>query len=720
MKKKKTIIISAILAVMILMLCVSSFLFVNGVNRQLWIHSIRTMTETIHQGVNSLNIQLEDDFDVLEMIKVDIIKGDSSKFEDIMDSYNIVEPDIKLYIRNNIDLDNHIKHDKEVCKYLENSDLERGVLDSHISSLTGERVFNIFERVYFKNDMEAYLVKEYRTKEIAEQFTLTFYDYTGFSYLVNRDGIIMVRSSHKNSNKTLSNIFDLISPQQNELNMIDAFKDSIYKLKTGWAKFNYYGEGMVFCYEGLRADSNWLLVSVVPEKVITKQAESILFKTILFLGVIVIIILGIAVLFYAVKMQESKVHTTELQNALRETDAANKVKGQFLMNMSHDVRTPLNTILGMTAIAKKESNNKEKMKECLEKIDIAGKHLLSLVNDVLDMSQIDSGKMILTEEDIVLTQLLKKVADMMKIQAKEAKLTFDLSVQLRDEYIIGDSLRIQQVLINIINNVIKYTPAGGHVLLEMIQLEDDFKEEYGTYRFSCIDTGIGIRQDFLDRIFLFFERDRNTTLSGIAGTGVGLAITKGILDLMGGTISVKSELNKGSTFTVDFHFKIKKQELQKEEVNTQDVIAMSDLQKETDDYTSKRILLVEDVELNMEIAEELIGTTGVQIEKAYNGKEAVELFTKNPCGYYHLIFMDIQMPVMDGYEATKQIRGLDKEDAKTIPIIALSANALADDVENALDAGMNEHIAKPIDMEIVWKILKRYLTSSNKPPDSIL
>ncbi len=630
MKKKKTIIISAILFVMALMLSVSSFLFVDGVNRQLWIHSIRTMTETIHQGVNSLNIQLEDDFDVLEMIKVDIIKGDSSEFEEIMESYNIVEPDIKLYIRNNIDLDNHIKHDKEVCKYLENSDLERGVLDSHISSLTGERVFNIFERVYFKNDMEAYLVKEYRTKEIAEQFTLTFYDYTGFSYLVNRDGTIMVRSRHKNSNKTLSNIFDLISPQQNELNMIDAFKDSIYKLKTGWAKFNYYGEGMIFCYEGLRADSNWLLVSVVPEAVITKQAESILLKTILFLGVIVIIILIIAALFYAVKMQESKIHTEELQSALRQADAANKVKGQFLMNMSHDVRTPLNTILGMTAIAKKESNNKEKMNECVEKIDIAGKHLLSLVNDVLDMSQIDRGKMILTQDDIVLTQLFEKVADMMKIEAKEAKLTLDLSIQLRDEHIIGDSLRIQQVLINIINNAIKYTPAGGHVLLELIQLEDNIKEGYGTYRFSCTDTGIGMSQDFLDRIFLFFERDRNTTLSGVAGTGVGLAITKGILDLMGGTISVKSEIDKGSTFTVDFHFKVQQQELQQEE-HTQDVAAMSDSQKEMDDYTSKRILLVEDVELNMEIAEELIGTTGVQIEKAYNGKEAVELFAKNPC-----------------------------------------------------------------------------------------
>ncbi len=715
MKKKKTIIISAILFVMALMLSVSSFLFVDGVNRQLWIHSIRTMTETIHQGVNSLNIQLEDDFDVLEMIKVDIIKGDSSEFEEIMESYNIVEPDIKLYIRNNIDLDNHIKHDKEVCKYLENSDLERGVLDSHISSLTGERVFNIFERVYFKNDMEAYLVKEYRTKEIAEQFTLTFYDYTGFSYLVNRDGTIMVRSRHKNSNKTLSNIFDLISPQQNELNMIDAFKDSIYKLKTGWAKFNYYGEGMIFCYEGLRADSNWLLVSVVPEAVITKQAESILLKTILFLGVIVIIILIIAALFYAVKMQESKIHTEELQSALRQADAANKVKGQFLMNMSHDVRTPLNTILGMTAIAKKESNNKEKMNECVEKIDIAGKHLLSLVNDVLDMSQIDRGKMILTQDDIVLTQLFEKVADMMKIEAKEAKLTLDLSIQLRDEHIIGDSLRIQQVLINIINNAIKYTPAGGHVLLELIQLEDNIKEGYGTYRFSCTDTGIGMSQDFLDRIFLFFERDRNTTLSGVAGTGVGLAITKGILDLMGGTISVKSEIDKGSTFTVDFHFKVQQQELQQEE-HTQDVAAMSDSQKEMDDYTSKRILLVEDVELNMEIAEELIGTTGVQIEKAYNGKEAVELFAKNPCGYYHLIFMDIQMPVMDGYEATKQIRNFDRKDAKTIPIIALSANALADDVENALQAGMNEHIAKPIDMEAVWKILKKYITLSSKSP----
>ncbi len=408
-------------------------------------------------------------------------------------------------------------------------------------------------------------------------------------------------------------------------------------------------------------------------------------------------------------MQESKVHTTQLQKALKETDAANKVKGQFLMNMSHDVRTPLNTILGMTAIAQKESDDKEKMSECIKKIDIAGKHLLSLVNDVLDMSQIDSGKMILTEEVISLTQLFKKVADMMKIEAKEAKLTIDWTIQLKDEIIIGDSLRIQQVLINIINNAIKYTSEGGHVLLEMIQLEDKVKEGYGTYRFSCTDTGIGMRQDFLERIFLFFERDKNTTLSGVAGTGVGLAITKGILDLMGGSICVKSELNKGSTFTVDFHFKVQKQELQKEQDTIQDVIVDSNSQEQTQDYTNKRILLVEDVELNMEIAEELIGTTGVQIDKAYNGKEAVELFSKNPCGYYNLIFMDIQMPVMDGYEATSQIRSLDKPDSKSIPIVALSANALADDIENSLNAGMNEHIAKPIDMEAVWKVLKKYL-----------
>ena len=626
-----------------------------------------------------------------------------------MDSYNIVEPDVNLYICDNINSDNHINHDREVCKYLDKVDLERGVLDSHISSLTGERVFNIFERIYFEDKIKAYLVKEYRTKEIAEQFTLTFYNYKGFSYLINRDGTVMVRSGHKNSNKTLSNLFDLISLEQNEIQMIEEFKNSIYKLKAGWAKFNYNGEGMVFCYEALRADSNWLLVSVIPEKVITQQAESILVKTVLFLGIIVAIILIIVGLFYAVKMQESKVHTTQLQKALKETDAANKVKGQFLMNMSHDVRTPLNTILGMTAIAQKESDDKEKMSECIKKIDIAGKHLLSLVNDVLDMSQIDSGKMILTEEVISLTQLFKKVADMMKIEAKEAKLTIDWTIQLKDEIIIGDSLRIQQVLINIINNAIKYTSEGGHVLLEMIQLEDKVKEGYGTYRFSCTDTGIGMRQDFLERIFLFFERDKNTTLSGVAGTGVGLAITKGILDLMGGSICVKSELNKGSTFTVDFHFKVQKQELQKEQDTIQDVIVDSNSQEQTQDYTNKRILLVEDVELNMEIAEELIGTTGVQIDKAYNGKEAVELFSKNPCGYYNLIFMDIQMPVMDGYEATSQIRSLDKPDSKSIPIVALSANALADDIENSLNAGMNEHIAKPIDMEAVWKVLKKYL-----------
>ncbi len=246
MKKKKTIIIIAILLVMTLMLGVSSFLFVNGVNRQLWIHSIRTITETIHQGANSLNIQLKADFDVLEMIKADIVKGDSSKVDAIMDSYNIVEPDVNLYICDNINSDNHINHDREVCNYLDKVDLERGVLDSHISSLTGERVFNIFERIYFEDKIKAYLVKEYRTKEIAEQFTLTFYNYKGFSYLINRDGTVMVRSGHKNSNKTLSNLFDLISLEQNEIQMIEEFKNSIYKLKAGWAKFNYNGEGMVF------------------------------------------------------------------------------------------------------------------------------------------------------------------------------------------------------------------------------------------------------------------------------------------------------------------------------------------------------------------------------------------------------------------------------------------------------------------------------------------
>ena len=280
-------------------------------------------------------------------------------------------------------------------------------------------------------------------------------------------------------------------------------------------------------------------------------------------------------------------------------------------------------------------------------------------------------------------------------------------VHLENEMVSADALRIRQIFINIINNAIKYTQTGGHVYLELSQISG-IENGHAVYCFSCTDTGIGIEKDFLEKIFQSFVRQQNTTVSGIAGIGVGLAITKGLLDLMGGSITIDSEPGKGSVFTVSLPLKIC--ESAQQDVAAESEAAQGVQSEEEDDYADKRILIVEDVELNMEIAEAMLSTTGVQIEKAYNGQEAVQMVREKPCGYYDLIFMDIQMPVMDGYEATRQIRGMDRQDAGKIPIFALSANALAQDVENSKNAGMNGHIAKPIDMGLIENVMRQYLS----------
>lgn len=700
----------AAVAVLILALGMAAWRFVDQVSSQLWMNSIRTITESTHQGANALNIQLEGDFNALDMMWENIAQAKPSELKLILTLYQVVEPDVVLYFRDKGSVRENVEPDLAVSDFLKDTTLQRGLLDAHISSVTGENVFNIFLKVLFEDGTEAYLVKEYRTREIAQQFTLSFYDNSGFSYLVNRDGGIMVRSAHKNSNQTIQNLFDTIAGTENDPARIAKFQNDVQNLNSGWEKFVYEKEGMVFCYEPLRADSDWLLVSIIPEKEITKQTNNILKRTMVFSGLVAGTILVMAAFFYGIKMHESRKYTSQLQTALDEADKANRAKGQFLMDMSHDIRTPLNAIIGLTSIARENTGDLARIEDCLEKIRISGIHLLSLVSDVMDMSQIEQGTNILKEENFSISQLYGEVTQFMGHKAQEAGLTMETApVRLEKEHVTGDPLRVRQILLNIIDNAIKYTPLGGKISLELAQAGED-GEGNAIYRFRCSDTGIGMEPEFLERVFLPFERARNTTFSKIAGTGVGLAITKSLLDLLGGSISVESEPGKGSSFTVEFCLKIQKEAFLAEEKEQDEAAAPEELgEEETWDYGSRRVLLVEDNELNMEIAVELIGITGVQVETACDGQEAVQMFCEHPCGYYDLIFMDIQMPVMDGYEATRRIRGTDREDAGRIPIVALSANALAEDVKNSLQAGMNSHVAKPVELDSIEKVLEQYL-----------
>ncbi len=721
MKKKNDIHIMVIIVLLIL-LAACGWLFAHGVRRELRMNSIEIIKENTRQGANTVNIQIAKDFAELGRIKKVLAEAGVDGLKETAGLCAMMEPDVIVYLPagqnpnkdigrlNNAagNFQRAAQLDETICSFLDETEKERGIADSHVNSMTGENVFYIFERTVLADIGTGYLVKEYRAKEFSEQFTLTFYDNTGFSYLVNQTGKIMVRSHHKNSENTISNLYEMISEDENGSDQIKLLKENISENRSGWAEFTDQGDGLIFCYEPLWADAGWLLVSVVPEYMIAGQEKSILKKIMVFAGMVVIIVLLIAAAFYGIKMRESRAHTIELCAALDKADEANKVRGQFLMNMSHDIRTPLNAIIGMTVIARDSTDDQAKMQECLEKINKSGKHLLSLVNDVLDMAQINDGRIILKEDNMNFACLYEEVIDLMETVSKEAGIVMEAApVHLENEMVSADALRIRQIFINIINNAIKYTQTGGHVYLELSQISK-IENGHAVYCFSCTDTGIGIEKDFLEKIFQSFVRQQNTTVSGIAGIGVGLAITKGLLDLMGGSITIDSEPGKGSVFTVSLPLKIC--ESAQQDVAAESEAAQGVQSEEEDDYADKRILIVEDVELNMEIAEAMLSTTGVQIEKAYNGQEAVQMVREKPCGYYDLIFMDIQMPVMDGYEATRQIRGMDRQDAGKIPIFALSANALAQDVENSKNAGMNGHIAKPIDMGPIENVMRQYLS----------
>ena len=527
--------------------------------------------------------------------------------------------------------------------------------------------------------------------------------------------------------------------------------------------------------------------------------------------------------------------TQALQEALLQAQYANNAKTTFLSNMSHDIRTPMNAIIGFTTIAVSHIDNKAQVKDCLNKVLSSSNHLLSLINDILDMSRIESGKVQIKEQECNISELMHGLVNIIQPQVKAKQLelfidTFDIA----NEDIIADSLKLNQVFVNLISNAVKYTPAGGAVGFQIRQ-KPAFRRGYGTYVFVVKDNGIGMSPEFVEHIFEPFEREASATKSGIQGTGLGMTITKNIVDMMGGTISVKSEKGKGSEFIVELNLKL--QDSEKVDAEIKELVGMrvlvvdddfdtcnsvskmlkhigmraewttsgreaiyraksakeegdsyhtyiidwqmpelsgmetarrimeavgnevpililtaydwSDIEEEAKaigvtafcakplfmsdlksalltanrlvereeevpswtmaDFGGKRILLVEDNELNREIAEEILSEAGFVVETAPDGTDAVEMVRNAEEYYYQGILMDVQMPVMDGYEATKAIRLLPREDVKDLPIIAMTANAMDEDKEMALKSGLNAHIAKPIDMEIFMAVLRKYM-----------
>lgn len=385
-----------------------------------------------------------------------------------------------------------------------------------------------------------------------------------------------------------------------------------------------------------------------------------------------------------------------LKEAYHSAEEANRAKSDFLSRMSHDIRTPLNAITGMTNIAKLHIGNEEKVRDCLAKIEASSGHLINLVNEVLDMSKIESGKLCLSEEPFDLYDVIENISNIMQPQASAKDICLNIQMEELDyNLVIGDATRLEQLMINIVGNAVKFTPAGGKVDVTVREAVSIVKG-YSKYEIICRDTGIGMDEETVRSVFDPFYRAKKSS-NKIEGTGLGMSIAKNIANMMNGDITIDSTLGEGTTFRVVVY--LKKQSGPKKEQAEQLVC----------DYSGKRVLLVEDNELNLEIAETLLGITGISIETAMDGEEGYKMVESHPAYYYDIVFMDIQMPGWNGYESAAAIRGLEREDIQKLPIIAMSADAFVEDIKKAKHSGMNEHISKPIDMNKLLKVMGKYL-----------
>ena len=455
---------------------------------------------------------------------------------------------------------------------------------------------------------------------------------------------------------------------------------------------NSYKEDCYVSYSQISTSDNWnwTILTFVP-------AADILDAHVNWL-VVILLVAGLGLLFtfdLAVFLILSK----NLKEAAAVASKASKAKTDFLSTMSHDIRTPMNAIVGLTAIAKEEKNNPESTQKALSKIEQASSHLLTLINDILDISKIESGKLVINPLTFSIKELFESLLNVSRssAEAKNIKLTYR-EHDLKEDSLCTDKLRLNQIYTNLLSNAIKYTNEGGSVEIDTYEFESE-KEGCVKLVFKIKDTGIGMSKEYLEKMYLPFSRATDSRVNAIEGTGLGLAITKQMVDLMGGTIECESELEKGTTFTVTIDIPV--------DATAKDS-SLEEQAIEDSDLSDVNVLVVEDNEINWEVISTLLEMNGISSERAENGKVALELLEdKKNENRYAIVFMDIQMPVMNGLDATRAIRKLDSDYARNVPIVAMTADAFSENVTECLNAGMNGHIAKPIDINLVLATIRK-------------
>jgi signal transduction histidine kinase/CheY-like chemotaxis protein len=561
------------------------------------------------------------------------------------------------------------------------------------------------------------LVVGLSTKYMGEVLFLDSDQSLSYSFVIRKDGSYVVGNegdAHENYFDRLTNIFagqDMeadacIEQLQAAMN---AGEDYSTIVKNGGSRRHIYCTNLPYC--------EWYLVTVLPFERLDNAISGMgsRWLIIVYAASFAVIAMLLYIFFRYLKLFRNQVSELTRINAemdaarkaaeqaRKEAEQANAAKQEFLSSMSHDIRTPMNAIIGMTSLALDNTDDPKRVRDYLGKIALSSKHLLGLINDVLDISKIESGKMTLNVEPVSLREAMDSIVNIMQPQVTAKNQQFKAAArEILSENVCCDGVRLNQVLINLLGNAVKFTPEKGAVQLTVYQ--EALPEDASRVRthFLVSDTGIGMSKEYQKVIFESFSREDNTRVRKTEGSGLGMAITKCIVDAMGGTISVRSEQGRGSEFHVVL-------DLEKAAAPAASEAADSAAERVNDVVLKgRRILLAEDNELNWEVARELLSILELELDWAENGEICVEKFRNSPAGHYDAIIMDVRMPVMDGYEATAAIRRLEREDAD-IPIIAMTADAFSEDIQRCLERGMNDHLAKPIDIQAVTFKLKKYL-----------
>ncbi len=468
----------------------------------------------------------------------------------------------------------------------------------------------------------------------------------------------------------------------------------------------YFGEERYFVAASPVRQTDWAVLTFVPTEVLSAGTTSFLNMAVVYVSVIasmVVLMMGLLMFFFISKRGDRRIIAHQRQaNALLKdaADAANAAsiaKSDFLSHMSHDIRTPINGIMGMTEIALKNIDDKDRVLDCLQKIDGSSGHLLSLVNDVLDMSRIESGKVQISHKPLNILELLRHCSSIISGQLQGRDIMFTEEFEnIENPHILGDELHLRQVLINILGNAVKFTPDGGRIYFRVREFSAE--GEAARFHIEIEDTGIGMKPEFLPHIFEPFAQEDGGNRSSYKGTGLGMSITKKFMDLMGGTVEVQSEPGKGTLFRLELPVEIDREwQGEQEPAGQQTTLA------------GARVILAEDNDLNMEIAVFMLESLEIEVTAVTDGKAALDAFAAAAPGTFDGILMDVMMPVMDGLTATREIRALEREDAGVIPIIAMTANAYDEDRRKCMEAGMDAHMSKPIDGEVLRKMLVQYI-----------